>query len=449
MKCYVWKIKENKLIKLGKLYKNDESFLFEPNKNLDIQELSKLIFLNGSENDYASIKNAIRDASPDAWGRSLIQHITKRGYEDINELEYLLFSNEDKIGDLIFTKDNSIKEALEILNRNNTAIDFNCIDFIHFINQPNKNDLKEKELIGTILHGTSVGGARPKALVNYEDGKYLAKFNSNSDVYDVIKSEFVGMQLAEKIGLNVAKTKLIKVENKTVLLVERFDRVKNEKYDEIESRKFFENILSLEDSSSIFEIDLPENSLNFYRKNMVSALTVMEEDESYYAYTSYPEFFSKIPQKHNVEIFKRIVFNVLIGNNDDHARNHACFFDNGLELTPAYDLCPMPRKGSEVNQAMFIGLQNKEAKLSNCIDASYLYNIKKEDAVEIIRAMIKDVQNGLVELYQQESLQEVIESLYLTSIFNPSIFYHDEYDLENLVDFDLLKPKINPSLMPR
>lgn len=222
--CYIWKIKKNKLIKLG-LLKKEEDFIFEPNKNISKEDFNQLILSKDGDLNYESIKNSIRDASPDAWGRNLIQYLKNKSYEEINEIEYLLSSNEDRIGDFIFTKENSIKEALEILYKNNIDVEFNYDSFIQFIQNVQKTTQSslDRNLISAIVHGTSVGGARPKAVVNYDGGKYLAKFNTSTDIYNVIESEFVGMQLAEKIGLNVAKTKLIKAENKTILLVERFD----------------------------------------------------------------------------------------------------------------------------------------------------------------------------------------------------------------------------------
>lgn len=85
------------------------------------------------------------------------------------------------------------------------------------------------ELAQAINHGTSIGGARPKALINDEATKYIAKFSSSTDQYNVIKAEYIAMHLARSCGLNVAGVKLASASGKDVLLIERFDReFKNE-----------------------------------------------------------------------------------------------------------------------------------------------------------------------------------------------------------------------------
>ncbi len=82
------------------------------------------------------------------------------------------------------------------------------------------------ELDLAIHHRTAIGGARPKALIETNNKKYVAKFPSNTDLYSVVKAEFVAMRLAALVGLDVAAVKLETAANKDVLLIERFDREK-------------------------------------------------------------------------------------------------------------------------------------------------------------------------------------------------------------------------------
>ncbi|MFK5952647.1 MAG: HipA domain-containing protein [Desulfobacterium sp.] len=163
-----------------------------------------------------------------------------------------------------------------------------------------------------------------RSLVQNHGKKYVAKFSSSTDLYSVVKAEFIAMRLAELAGLNVAPVKLAKAANRDVLLIERFDRVaKGDKWT---------------------------------RKAMVSALTQFGLGDMMVRYASY-ETLSEIirhrftsPRHTLKELFSRLAFNILCGNTDDHARNHAAFWDGkALTLTPAYDICPQGRTGNEAS----------------------------------------------------------------------------------------------------
>ena len=197
-----------------------------------------------------------------------------------------------------------------------------------------------------MFHGSSIGGARPKALVEEAYRKFVAKFSSSSDLYSVVKAEFIAMRLAALAGLDVAPVKLAQAANKNVLLVERFDRKKMQK--------------------------------GWSRKAMVSALTLFELDDMMARYASY-EIFTEIirhrftnPKEALKELFSRLIFNILCGNTDDHARNHAAFWNGkDLSLTPAYDICPQGRSGNEASQAMLISGKNNLSQIKICIASAH------------------------------------------------------------------------------
>src|SRR5690606_17469616 len=145
--------------------------------------------------------------------------------------------------------------------------------------------------------------------------------------YSVVKAEFIAMRLAALAGINVAPVKLVQAAQKDILLIERFDREKT--------------------------------PTGWTRKAMVSALTLFGLDDMMARYASYETFAEFIrhrfadPKETLAELFSRIVFNILCGNTDDHARNHAAFWNGkSLRLTPAYDICPQGRTGHEATQAM-------------------------------------------------------------------------------------------------
>jgi serine/threonine-protein kinase HipA len=143
-----------------------------------------------------------------------------------------------------------------------------------------------------------------------------------------------------------------------VLLVERFDRVNGTKQ----------------------------------RRALISALTMLELDEMMARYASYADLAQIIRQRFTDaqptlrELFARITFNILTGNTDDHARNHAAFWDGEyLTLTPAYDICPNPRGGGEATQAMMIGADGyRMSQLAGCIERSETYLLNEAEARELI-----------------------------------------------------------------
>ena len=133
-------------------------------------------------------------------------------------MTYLLESGSDRIGALDFQL-----SAGEYKPRSPTNATLD--ELLEAADHVEKGIPLTPELDQAIHHGSSIGGARPKALIEDRDKKYIAKFSSNSDVYSVVKGEFIAMRLAEIVGLNVAPVTLKKAAHKDVLLIERFDRV--------------------------------------------------------------------------------------------------------------------------------------------------------------------------------------------------------------------------------
>lgn len=264
------------------------------------------------------------------------------------------------------------------------------------------------EIDTALNHGSSIGGARPKALMDDGNKKYIAKFSSSSDTYNVVKAEFVAMRLAKLAGINAAEVQLRKASGKDVLLIERFDRVK-----------------------------MPRG---YARKPLISALTLLELDEMMARYASYKDLTDIIrarfenPRDALAELFKRLVFNVLVSNNDDHARNHAALWDGSrLTLSPAYDLCPQRRSGRESNQAMFISETDKRSRLETCIQASNQFLIKRKDALTIVEELMATVAENFSKVCNEGELVEVDRSLmHKTQVFSDYAFEGLNEEAKNL-----------------
>ncbi|MBA8885744.1 type II toxin-antitoxin system HipA family toxin [Dokdonella fugitiva] len=308
-----------------------------------------------------AMPGCLRDAAPDAWGRRIILNrllgSAGRNADTVvlDELDYLLQSGSNRIGALDFQAsattymprgggDASLEELQESAERVERGLPLS------------------PALAQAIQHGTSIGGARPKVALISEGRQWIAKFSASSDVQPVVKMEFIAMRLAALVGLDVAPVQRVRAANKDVLLVERFDRMRH-----ADGR--------------------------WRRRSLVSALTLMGLDEMMAAYASYEELAEIIrhrfvePKATLRELFARLVFNILCGNTDDHARNHAAFWDGeSLSLTPAYDICPQSRVGQEATQAMKILGDNRFSRLTLCVEAADRFLLSKAQARGIIDA---------------------------------------------------------------
>ena len=333
----------------------------------------------------------LRDAAPDAWGRRVILNRTfgRKGKDvdtaALDELIYLLESGSDRIGALDFQHSPS-----EYVPR---VVQAATLEELLSAAEKVENGVPlTPELDQALFHGTSLGGARPKAMIQDGDTKMIAKFSSSTDTYNVVKAEYVAMRLAARAGLDVAPVRLEHVAGKDVLLVERFDRAK------------------MKDG--------------WARKAMVSALTLFGLDEMMARYASY-EVLAEIvrhrftaPKATLHELYGRLVFNVLCGNTDDHARNHAGFWDGKhLTLTPAYDICPQSRSGNVASQAMLIVGDNRTSTLATCLEAAPNFQLGEKAAKDTIARQIGTIREALDDICEEAALTEVERNLLGQRIF--------------------------------
>lgn len=333
-----------------------------------------------------TMPGCIRDAAPDAWGRRVIinKKLGLKGADtdtaELDELTYLLESGSDRIGALDFQR-----SPTEYVPRaaNNVSME----ELIESAERVEKGVPLTPELDQALFHGSSIGGARPKALIQDQGKKYVAKFSSSTDLYSVVKAEFIAMRLAHLAGLNVAPVKLVKAANKDVLLIERFDRQ-------------------------------PKDG-SWSRRAMVSALTMLGLDDMMARYASYETLAETIrhrftdPKDTLKELFSRLAFNILCGNTDDHARNHAAFWNgNSLTLTPAYDICPQGRTGNEASQAMLISGNNNMSQLKSCLEAANHFLLSEDDARAIFGHLTESIEKHWDSVCEEAELSEVDRKLF-------------------------------------
>jgi serine/threonine-protein kinase HipA len=317
--------------------------------------------------DGMTIAGCLSDAMPDAWGQRVVMRRLGEGADSADPavfgpLTYMLESDSDRIGALDFqaSPDTYVAReegaaSLDELGEAAAAVDEG---------KPLSAGLRR-----ALLHGSSVGGARPKALLRDGERNLIAKFSSSTDTYAVVKGEFAAMELAARVGLDVAKVEIAEALGKDVLLVERFDRSCDENGE--------------------------------HRRAVVSALTMLELDETLARYAGYADLAQLIRERFTKpratlrELFGRIVFNVLVGNTDDHARNHAAFWDGEmLSLAPAYDVCPQARSGGEASQGMQIAPDgSRMSRLDVCLDAADIYMLDVTEAREIIDGQVETIES--------------------------------------------------------
>ncbi|WP_084384829.1 type II toxin-antitoxin system HipA family toxin [Novosphingobium naphthalenivorans] len=323
----------------------------------------------------------LRDGAPDAWGRRvIINRLTGLGGEaahnvEFDELTFMLNSGSDRIGALDFQ---TSADKYQPREQDNATLE----ELLEAAERVERGEPIPQALDKALFHGSSIGGARPKALIQNGEDKFIAKFSATNDTMAVVKAEFVAMRLAAEVGLDVAPVQLTKASGKDVLLVRRFDR--------------------------------EWNGTGWTRRAMVSALTMFGLTEMQARYASYVDLAEMVrarftdPQATLRELFGRMVFNVLTGNTDDHARNHAAFWDGAsLTLTKAYDICPQPRNGREANQAMLVNGEDKRSLLESCRLSAPNFLLSDRDARDLINDQIVKIARLWPNICEEAALSEV------------------------------------------
>jgi len=317
------------------------------------------------------IFNGIRDASPDNWGRYLLdKKFPKRG---LDEFDYVTASGHDRAGALAFGESPTSgigiwnTETFEPFPDPEKYLDLKEIQKA-LDNAENPDSPEFKKLIN---YGPSIGGARPKGTVIWNGGLYIAKFSLKSDSLNLCLAEYATMLLAKKCGIKTPGVSLSSVEGKTVYLIERFDRAMS-KEGNIERRIPFHSSLTM---AGAHEADYGRHSY----LDVVDAITRFSPDAS----------------RDRKELFKRMVFNIFCNNSDDHMRNHGFLYtENGQwELSPAYDIVPFPQSTQTYKLALHIGEEGSTASISNALSAIKHFGLKlaaAEQIVEEVREVTKN-----------------------------------------------------------
>jgi serine/threonine-protein kinase HipA len=302
---------------------------------------------------------AIRDAMPDMWGRRVIENRLKAPPNSLSETRYMMEAGSNRFGAL------DVRDGLQSEEDKGLLVPVTDLQYLlDAADRIQQGEPVPHELEQLFQAGPSMGGARPKAVIVRGKKQYLAKFPSIDDRFNIPAVERATLELARVCGLNVPETDLIDLpDRRQAMLIERFDRY--------------------------------ASGSGFARRHAISALTALELHETESSKAAYSDIALKISDigaKGRVaadrsELFGRMVFNILVSNDDDHLRNHAFVWEpdaDGWGLSPLYDVLPKPQVSATRYLHLGVGSEGRLATLPNAVSNAGLFGLQDRQAREIV-----------------------------------------------------------------
>lgn len=324
---------------------------------------------------------ALRDAGPDYWGRRVIEK--HAGVPQLGELDYLLNSADDRAGALGFGLGQQPPAPRRRFNKTVELAGLQEIAEALMRDEDVKTE-EAAQVQDLMLIGTSMGGSRPKAVVEDTDGLWIAKFGRPDDRWNNTRVEHAMLELAKSCGISVAASRIQTIAGKDVLLIKRFDREKTEK--------------------------------GYTRSRMISGLTLLRAEESAeardrWSYVLMSEELRRVvkePKRDSPELFRRMTFNALISNLDDHPRNHALIAkERAWQLSPAYDLTPSPVIAQERRDlAMAVGDQGRFSNAKNILSQHVRFLLDEAQAKAIVSDMTDRVRASWYDVARTHGVTE-------------------------------------------
>lgn len=360
----------------GKQYlKNPDAVEFDPVELKLAPRTYETTALNG-------VFGALRDAGPDYWGRRVIER--SAGKTQLSEMDYLLHSPDDRAGALGF----GLSKTPPVPRRRfNQTLDLEKLQKIAdaiVADEDVPEDAATDQVEELMLIGTSMGGARPKTVVEHHDGLWLAKFNRADDKWNHARVEHAMLLLARSCGITTAESRVVSIGGRDVLLVKRFDREKTKQ--------------------------------GYLRARMVSGLTLLLAEDSHLArdkwsYVLLAEELRRVsaqPEADAAELFRRMCFNALISNIDDHPRNHAVIAKNReWKLSPAYDLTPStPISLERRDLALAAGDAGRFASADNILSQCLRFLLKRDKAEASVKEMESRVKSTWYQVARRAGVSE-------------------------------------------
>ncbi|HEY1751843.1 MAG TPA: HipA domain-containing protein [Caulobacteraceae bacterium] len=325
---------------------------------------------------------ALRDAGPDYWGRRVIER--HAGKPQLGELDYLLNSPDDRAGALGFGLNQKPPAPLRTFNRTIQLGRLQEIADAIVAEEDVSADATAEQIQELLLISTAMGGARPKAIVEDQSSLWIAKFNRNDDRWNNARVEHAMLLLARACGLTTAESRLASVGARDVLLVKRFDRERT--------------------------------AAGYLRARMVSGLTLLRTEDTFasrdrWSYVLLAEELRRVSANAEAdahELFRRMCFNALISNVDDHPRNHAILAKNrDWRLSPAYDLTPSaPVSQERRDLALIVGDQGRLASANNLTSQAARFLLSRDQAEAVVGEMERCVRDRWYEIARGAGVTE-------------------------------------------
>lgn len=322
-----------------------------------------------------SFFGGIRDAAPDAWGRRVIEAKLKVPANSLPESQYLLHAGSERVGAL------DIRTAINDVPIHGSHGSLDLAHLMEAADRIGEGLPVPAHLEGIFIDGSALGGARPKASVRDAAGVlWLAKFSSQQDRFDVPGVESAALRLAAEAGLHVPEVQMQTIGDRKLMRIRRFDRYWLTPEGELTK---FENLFTTQ----------PDKGRLEQRLGFVSGLTMLGCDETESRTKAYSDLAQAIREhchpsvirQDNAELFKRMVFNIFMSNDDDHLRNHGFLWDPrlpGWRLSPLYDVLPRPSHATERFLHLGVGPQGRLATLDNALAAHAQFTLSKTEAAQ-------------------------------------------------------------------
>jgi len=295
------------------------------------------------------------DAGPDEWGRRQLTKTTSP--PPVSDVEFLLAASGQGVGALHFTAE--IKDEPKPTPERPFE---NLIHLQHIAEDIEAGRDVDRGLEPYFFHGSGLGGARPKTLIEHDSRGWIAKFNRESDLVDMCRVEFAAMKMAKAAGIDVPDVELTETARGPVVLVERFDSAGGAQH----------HLISV--------------------ASLINKFDITQFDESAMSYPGINHLAKQIGGRTGglpAVIFRRMLFNIAIGNTDDHLRNHAFYKRSGegeYELTPGYDI--VPNTGLQGSHAIALGAFGSTPSRDNIEAARHRMGLNSTVALKIAEEVL-------------------------------------------------------------
>ncbi|WP_257232190.1 type II toxin-antitoxin system HipA family toxin [Acinetobacter sp. YH01020] len=327
----------------------------------------------------------LADATPDNWGHKLT--LTQHTRVPLNQIEWLIAARGNAVGCLVaslsskavktvgkesFVKFSDLQAYLKLSKAVDQHQDPNMISM-----------MTDNYLSKLIHHGSSMGGARPKVVVQHKGIEWIAKFNKSDDLFDNAKVEYASMKMAQALGLNVSNVELEEVEGNPILLVERFDR------------------------------NCPERKKHYISAHSLMNIRKVRVDDLKMSYMHLSKICSQICHdaiSNQLELYKRMVLNVMISNTDDHLKNHGFLMhdmkNHHYSLSPLFDVLPHGSRASYPKEhAIAVGEEGRIGTAQNLLSRCNAFGLTEFQAKEIIKN-VRDVLESRDEFFKDAEMSD-------------------------------------------